>query len=112
MELPNSIVSELRNLVHELVIGRYQQLEVDGRAGRLTANELKKAITRYSVHLLDLPDEAFALAHVYRIEEGDTWMIDLPLWTVEEGRSDLTLQVTSTFDGERWKVAIDDLHVM
>ncbi|WP_422652961.1 DUF7668 domain-containing protein [Archangium sp.] len=35
-----------------------------------------------------------------------------PLWTREEGRSDLTLSVTAIKQGETYTVEVDDLHVL
>jgi hypothetical protein len=41
------------------------------------------------------------------------WSVNLPLWTKEEGRSDLTLQMHFTeSDGALYAVEIDDLHVL
>lgn len=112
MDLPDTVRAELRCLVRDLAAGRYDDIVATGRGGRLTAAELKQAVTRYHVHLADLPDQAFELAHVYQIGGQPVYAVDLPLWTVEEGQSDLTLQVTVTFTTDRAVVSIDDLHVM
>lgn len=112
MELPPNIILALKNLVHELVVGNYAKLVVDGRAGRLTADELQWATQKYNLTLNELPDEVFDLAHVYRIGGKDKWLVDLPLWTAEEGLSDLTLQVTVQITPHGVLTEIDDLHVM
>jgi hypothetical protein len=42
-----------------------------------------------------------------------SWSVNLPLWTKEEGRSDLTLEMHFTdSDTEFYAVEIDDLHVL
>lgn len=44
MAVPPDLIPALRELVHELVIGNignYAGLEADGRAGRLTAEEIR-----------------------------------------------------------------------
>ncbi len=38
--------------------------------------------------------------------------LDVPLWTKEEGRSDLTLALTAIKQGETYTVEVDDLHVL
>jgi len=44
-------------------------------------------------------------------EESNRWLVDAPLWSKEEGLSDLTLTLTVIKKGDRLEVEIDDLHV-
>ena len=39
------------------------------------------------------------------------WAIALPLWTSEEGRSDLTIELTLIADGESFRIELDNIHV-
>ena len=42
-----------------------------------------------------------------------SWSVNLPLWTEEEGRSDLTLEMRFTeSEADTYSVEIDDLHVL
>jgi hypothetical protein len=42
-----------------------------------------------------------------------SWSVNLPLWTNEEGRSDLTLEMRFTeSEAAIYTVEIDDLHVL
>jgi hypothetical protein len=42
-----------------------------------------------------------------------SWNVNLPLWTKEEGKSDLTLQMCFIDSGnDLYSVEIDDLHVL
>ncbi len=106
-------VPALRDLVHELVERNYRKLEEDGRAGRLTAEELEFALNRYRRRLVDPPGEAFETAKATQIS-GDKrqWAILLDLWTAEEGQSDLTLEVSLRRMDGGVVVLIDDLHVL
>jgi hypothetical protein len=45
-------------------------------------------------------------------EHADSLALDVPLWTSEEGRSDLTLSLTATKRGGDYELEIDDLHVL
>jgi hypothetical protein len=51
---------------------------------------------------------------VLRIDApGARWAVDIPIFTKEEGQSDLTLTVTMTESGGPFcEVVIDDLHVL
>lgn len=46
------------------------------------------------------------------VEESPTWVIAAPLWTKEEGQSDLTLELTITCGKGEPEVVIDNLHVL
>jgi hypothetical protein len=103
----------IRRLVEDLSSGNYGAVEADGRIGRLTLDELRRAVSEYGRTLTPLPGEALELANSYSVEgmEGRT-AVDVPLWTVEEGRSDLTLSVTLDEGKDGTTVSIDDLHVL
>ena len=106
-------VEAIRRLVDDLVAGNYAAIEEDGRTGRLTLDELKDAIADYGRTLVSLPREGWDLLVEYpKSHNLDEVRVDLPLWTSEEGRSDLTLQLTVVDAPGRPTVSIDDLHVL
>jgi hypothetical protein len=113
MIVPKILQPALKDLVHALVCEHFSEIEADGRAGRLSAAELRQAIREYGRTLVELPDEAFAISRAYAIRNIDqTWRVDLALWTLEENRSDLTLSVTARVVESGVQVEIDDLHVL
>lgn len=113
VELPEQVFPAIQDVVRELVKGNFETLEQDGRSGKLTAKELERAIQDYGATLVNLEDEALKAVDVYRKQGVDNcWAVDLDLWTVEQGRSDLTLSLTIEVRGQRVNVAIDDLHVL
>jgi hypothetical protein len=104
---------EIARLVADLCAGRYAELEADGRAGRLSAEELRTAVEQYGKTLVLLPDESWALVDEYpQVDARNTMAVDVPLWTKEEGRSDLTLSLAATKEADRWVLYVDDLHVL
>jgi hypothetical protein len=111
--LSAAAIDAIRQLVEDLVGGKYAALEADGRIGRLAEHEVKRAIAEYGRRLVSLPSDAMDAADVYELDDcPGEFAVDLPLWTAEEGRSDLTLQLT-VIDGDSGPaVAIDDLHVL
>lgn len=103
----------VEKLVTDLVAGAYEQLVVDGRAGRLSAAELESAVRDYGRTLVALPPGAWAFVEEYpQVADVDAVALDVPLWTEEEGRSDLTLSVSARRLGTGFAVAVDDLHVL
>jgi len=113
MPIPTQLRPALRSVVDELVRGNYAALERDGRAGRVGAEGLQRAIAEYRRHLIDLPDEAFEVSGAIEVtNQARTWAVDLDLWTEEEGRSDLTLSATVTETSSGVQVKIEDLHVL
>lgn len=103
----------IRRLVDDLINGNYAQIEEDGRIGRLTQDELRGAVADYGRTLTQLPESAFDVVDIYTIQVApDLAAVDVPLWTKEEGRSDLTLSVTVNERVDGVAVSIDDLHVL
>lgn len=112
--IPKKLIPALKDVVHELVVGNFAKLEADGRAGRLSAEDLRQVLEDYGRTFVDLPDEAFEVGGgaVPLANENETWGVDLDLWTKEEGQSDLTLTMTVRDTDKGIVIEIDDLHVL
>lgn len=106
-------MGQVRRLIEDLVAGRYAEIAADGRAGRLTEAELRTAIEQYGRTLVPLPADGEKLVAIYeQASQPDAVTLDVPLWTREEGRSDLTLSVMAIKQGETYTVEVNDLHVL
>jgi hypothetical protein len=124
LELPKSVrwidlvlepdlLRVVRDLVADLAAGRFMKVVTDGRAGRLSAAELESAIREYGRTLVPLPDEALNRIDVFpRDLDLNRASLDVPLWTAEEGLSDLTLQLDAMRDGAMYRIEITTLHVL
>jgi len=110
--------AKLRGTVSALT-GRLAQGDYEGlcrlaKASRLGATEVEQVIRDYGRHLVKLPVEAFQAVDVVPISNTNPqrWSVVVPLWSEEEGRSDLSLELTvEDFPGAAYSVEIDDLHV-
>ncbi|HEX6533454.1 MAG TPA: hypothetical protein VF041_02585 [Gemmatimonadaceae bacterium] len=104
---------EVREIVALLARGAYDAIERRSAGIRLSAAELEEAVARYGRRLTVPPADAEPPLDVVPHDDGGGWSVDVPLWTVEEGRSDLTLQLTVR-RGEKGdhRIEIDDLHVL
>ncbi len=104
----------VRSVVALLVAGDWSGLERLTSGRRLSAEEIQLAVIGYGRTLVTPPDEALNMLDVVEVAAAltRTLRIRVPLWTVEEGRSDLELELTlrEVIDGV-FSVQLDDLHV-
>lgn len=101
-------------VVELLVAGRYAELDTLTKGVRLSAQEVAKAISDYGRQLVMPADDAFCLLDVVEIRNArpHRWSVTMPLWTQEEGRSDLSLELTIIRDHAAFDVELDDIHVL
>ena len=96
------------------VNGDYVGLETFTRGQRLTANDIGAAIADYGRRLV-APPRNIGPRSVVEIEgsKPERWSVYVDLWTAEEGRSDLTLELTVTDSpGDMYGVQVDNIHVL
>jgi hypothetical protein len=104
-------VSQIINL---LVAGKYAELETQTHGVRLTANEIARAVADYGKKLVLPPHDGYELMNVVEIKNAKPkrWSIAMPLWSKEEGRSDLTVEITVIEREGGELVELDDIHVL
>jgi len=106
---------ETVSLVHNLLVtGQYAELEKLTGGVRLSEEEMRKTITDYGRTLIAPPNSAFELMDLIDAKNAEPprWSITMPLWTQEEGRSDLSIELTVTEQKDGYKIELDDLHVL
>jgi hypothetical protein len=98
-----------------LARGEYDALERLSGGARLSAIDLDRAVREYARTLTVPPPGREPPLDVVEIRDARprAWSVNVPMWSHEEGRSDLTLQLT-VIDVPRqgYRVEIDDLHVL
>lgn len=100
-------------IVELLVQGDYDLLIKRSQESRLTSADLSKVINTYGRTLTLPPESAYDSLDVIQLSGStDTWSVRVPLWTREEGRSDLTLMSTITLSNSEPRIEIDDLLVL
>jgi hypothetical protein len=104
----------VRQVVECLVSGRYGDVEQLTGGTRLNALQIAKAITTYGRELIAPPTSAFDNMDVVEVKTATPprWSVVMPLWTREEGRSDLSIELTVIRLGDAAIVELDDLHVL
>jgi hypothetical protein len=99
-----------------IVQGDFREVERLTKGVRLSSEEMKSAIASYGRRLVFPPSGHFQPRSIVEVEgEGGPprWSVYVDLWTAEEGRSDLTLEVTlADTRGDTYEIEIDDIHVL
>ncbi len=104
----------LRDIVKLLVAGKYIELEALTKGVRLSAPEMAKAVGSYGRQLVVPPDNAFRFLDAVEVRnmQPSRWSVTMPLWTQEEGRSDLSLEVTLIDRKQAIEIELNDIHVL
>jgi hypothetical protein len=111
-ETRNAVIGQLVAL---LASGDFEKLFHLAPRSRVSTQEIEAVIKQYGRRLLPLPELAFELIDYIAINSTTppAWSVVVPLFTEEEGRSDLTLELTmvelNTFN---YEVQVDDIHVL
>lgn len=113
----NKIRATLRYIVELLVEGNYQGLYDFTNGAHLTALQIRDAIRDYGKSLVTAPDAAYDNPDV--IEVADTepprFSVRFDLYTKEEGRSDLSVEMTLVESGgqsDKLECELDGIHVL
>jgi hypothetical protein len=104
----------VKQIVDALVEQKYEYLDAASRGVRLTAIEMKNAIAEYGGTLTHLPESEYETLDVIGIENShpQKWDVRVGLWTREEGKSDLTLELTIIDNVGNYSFEIDNIHVL
>jgi hypothetical protein len=94
----DALVTAARIVVDLLVRGEYEAVERLSGGRRLSAPEMRAAVEGYGRHLVMPPDAEWRQLDAVRISgsEPPSHHVVVPLWTAEEGRSDLSLELRLT----------------
>src|SRR3954462_13720636 len=78
-----------------LVDGEYQALETLTQRERLTAEEIRTAVEEYPGTLVHPPSETWGISDIIEIDNAEPpeAVVVVQLWTVEEGESDLSMEL-------------------
>ena len=101
----------IEELVSNISTSDYNAIFEKHQYGRTNIDDIKRVVSEYNRTITILPDNAFKEAKVYYIEKEKRLDIYIPLWTIEEGRSDLVLFLSGYIISGIPKIEINDLLV-
>lgn len=113
MSSSTSLVDAVKRMVALLVARDYSAAERISQGVRLNASEIEGAVQDYGHVLVAPPDSAFDSLDAIEVRGSNPkrWSVRFDLWTADEGRSDLTLELTVE-ETDPPKIELDDLHVL
>lgn len=111
--MTKNLTSPVRQIINLLVTREYDAIVGITGGQRLDAAAIESAILGYGKTLVLPPDRAFDQLAVVRVENAlpPRWSIRMGLWTAEEGRSDLSVELTVIDNNGEYVVELDDIHV-
>lgn len=102
----------VENVLSLLVAGDFQGIERLSNGERLTAKEIEDAVREYGRTLIRPPSGDFEIEEIALRGPGLTgWSVVCELWSREEGRSDLSLELTVLRKSDCAVVEVDNLRV-
>lgn len=111
IDIVQTATLQIANLISD---GQYAGAVQACSSSRLTDADIAGVIRDYGRTFVQLPADFSEYLDVVAIEgrSRPTWSIRAPLWTLEEGRSDLTLELTVADNIDGPSIELDDLKVM
>lgn len=105
---------EAENLVILISDGQYDTVLKQCSSSRLTREGIESIIQSYGRNFIRPPENYKECVDLMPIgdESAAAWSVQAPLWTLEEGRSDLTLELTIFKNTEGATIELDDLRVL
>lgn len=104
--------TELINLIDALVNGDFDKISDNDWYGRLNKPDLEARIAEHGNTLVAPPDFFVERIDIYEYEDGSGLALNVPLWTEEEGMSDLTLSLELSYEGTKIKLQMTDLRIL
>ena len=104
--------SEIEKIVQKIANYDFTEIATSAEMGETFVDDLQKVLKEYDCSITPLPDNALNLAEIYHIASENRLDVYLPLWTKEEGRSDLTLSMSCFVKNGIPFVEVNDLHVL
>ena len=109
-----SVEAAVREIMVLLAGQRYKEMERFTQGTQITAEDIARAIQEYGHTLVPCPEPIENLIDIVEVTDTarPTWSVVVPLYTQEEGRSDLSVELTVVEVGQnRFQVTLENIRV-
>ncbi len=112
--MSQTAIELIRKIVGLLVAGHYREVVRLAPLSRLNDQSISRAIGEYGRTLIIPPDSAFEHLDIVRVKDAspERYSVRMNLWTVEEGQSDLSIELTVVERAGECSLHVDDIHVL
>jgi len=114
-EVDPRVRTTIHRVLEWLVASDFDAIERDTSCRHVSADSMRLAVIEYGRTLVIPPVSALDRLDIVEIAGADpkAWSVRVELWTAEEGRSDLSLELTLIDrPGGALAVEVDNLHVL
>lgn len=109
--VPQRFRPALETVIRLIAAGNVAAMRADPKI-RLRVGDPLLWVPDYPATLTALPPEGWDLADAIQLEASPgTWSVVIPLWTGQEGRSDLSLEATINDFDDGPVIMIDNIHM-
>ena len=110
--LPDGLVNQLRELMIILIEGRCDNDEALLPDGYVRWRDAERVLREYPATFVLPPQNFLDPVEWIELADGTGFSVDCPLWSLEEGRSDLEVQLFAIITGDgAWDLDVTDILV-
>lgn len=104
----------VQDVLSQLGSGRIREVFARSIPGGMSEEYFREVLRDYAVTPVSPPPGADLAVRAYEVSTASTptWAVDVPIWTREEGRSDLTLQLRIELDESDARIMVESLRVL
>jgi len=105
----------VKMVINLLADKKHKEIEQLCKGVRLNAEDIEYAVKEYGMEIIPLPMEGYEKLDIIEVTDSDPkeWSVNVPIYTSEEGMSDLTLELSLIDNSsEIYRVEVDNLHVL
>ncbi len=112
VNIDRHLAIEIIELIDALVNGDYAKISERNWYGRLNKEDVESKLSEYGNTLTLPPNSFLEKIDTYNYNDGSGMAIDVPLWTQEEGMSDLTISLELLYKENEPALQMTDLRVL
>lgn len=114
-ELRIKLISTVERIINLLVKKRYAEIALLTKKVRLNETQIGEAVSEYGRTLVGPPPSFHEHIDIIPVTNStpQRWSVVFPLWTLEEGESDLSVEITCVDNKDDvFEIELDNIHTL